>query len=408
MADAKDKASHLGLLLVDISNLSRVNHWHGYEAGDRMLRLAFDALLELSKLPHSIFRVGSHRFAFILRDLGNPGYIALALNRVQAVLGGELHGDGNTIGADIKIGVAISRAGECDAMATLVQAEASLAHVKLGGQLRLEEILEPEPDTRVDPLLEQRFAQALQDNAFELFYQPKVELRTGQVHSAEALLRWLPEGRDPVAPEVLVELAESTGRSYDLAKWVIHHGVRQIRDWQGKLDIGLALNVHAALVGSSDLPELVHDAVAIWGIDPARLTLEITESAFIEDKRLGFDNLLRLRQEKVNISIDDFGTGYSSLSYFKHIPAVELKIDRSFVESMFQDPQDLELVKIMIHLAHQFGLSVVAEGVCDRATLDTLRELGCDYAQGYYLSAPHPRRDFEHWLRNWGGLSDLQ
>jgi len=373
-----------------------------------MLQRAFDVLLQISRLPHSIFRVGSHRFAFILRDLGNPGYIALALNRVQAVLAGEVHGDGDTIGADTRIGVAISRAGERDAMATLAQAEASLTHVKRGGQLRLEEILGPEPDSAVDPLLEQRFAQALQDNAFELFYQPKVELRSGRVHSAEALLRWRPEGRDPVDPELLVELAESSGRSYDLAKWVIHHGVRQIRDWQGTLDMGLALNVHAALVGSSDLPELVHDAVAIWGIDPARLTLEITESAFIQDKRLGFDNLLRLRQEQVNISIDDFGTGYSSLSYFKHIPAVELKIDRSFVECMLRDPQDLELVKIMIHLAHQFGLSTVAEGVSDRATLDALRELGCDYAQGYYLSPPYPRREFERWLQNWGGLSDLQ
>jgi EAL domain-containing protein (putative c-di-GMP-specific phosphodiesterase class I) len=133
------------------------------------------------------------------------------------------------------------------------------------------------------------------------------------------------------------------------------------------------------------------------------VTVELTERAIIEDKQSGFDNLLKLKEMGVTISIDDFGTGHSSLSYFKHIPAQELKIDKSFVDSMLVDSQDLELVKIIIHIAHQFGLRVVAEGVEDRESLDMLRELGCDFAQGYYISKPLPRDEFESLVRGWGG-----
>jgi EAL domain-containing protein (putative c-di-GMP-specific phosphodiesterase class I) len=163
------------------------------------------------------------------------------------------------------------------------------------------------------------------------------------------------------------------------------------------------VNVHAGLVANPDLPSLLRDALVIWGVDAGRVTVEITESAFIEDKDSGFDNLLKLRELGVNLSIDDFGTGYSSLSYFKHIPAAELKIDKSFVSSMQEDPQDLELVKIMIHIAHRFGLTVVAEGVEDRASVDLLRDLGCDYGQGYFFSRPLPADEFEEWLREWPG-----
>jgi EAL domain-containing protein (putative c-di-GMP-specific phosphodiesterase class I) len=162
------------------------------------------------------------------------------------------------------------------------------------------------------------------------------------------------------------------------------------------------------MVCNPDLPPMLRDAIAIWGVDPARVTLEITEGAIIEDKESGFDNLLELKNMGINLSIDDFGTGYSSLSYFKHIPAAELKIDKTFVGSMMQDSQDIELVKIMIHIAHQFGLVVVAEGVEDRATMLRLRELGCDSIQGYYVSKPLPAEEFESWLRAWPGLPGIQ
>lgn len=401
---ARADQSYLGLLLIDLTNLGRINHYHGYDAGDLILQNAYTQLEGTSKLPDSVFRVGSHRFAFILQDLGNPAFIALALNRVSRLLGSELHGDGDLIGVDIKIGIAINREGAREVMAMLALAEASLTHVKLGGVQRIEDILAEESDEPANLRMEQNLSEALQDNAFELYFQPKVDLVTGRVGSAEALLRWRSPESEFVSPELIVEWAETSGRSYELTKWVVHRALRQLKSWQGRLDIGLALNVPANLAGDPDLPSLLSDAIAIWGVDPDKVTVEITESAVIEDKQSGFDNLSNIKHVGINISIDDFGTGYSSLSYFKHIPAVELKIDKSFVDSMLVDEQDLELVKIILHIAHQFGLKVVAEGVEDRESLEMLRSLGCDYVQGYYISRPLPLEEFESWLAAWKGL----
>ena len=405
---AREDSSNLGLLLIDLTNLSRINHHHGYRTGDLMLAASYRELLGVSKLPDTVFRVGSHRFAFILPALANPAFIALALNRVTRLLEGELFVDTGMVSVDLKVGVTVNRGGHRDAMAMLALAEASLTHVKMGGDHRIEALLAEDSVGEADYQLEQRFARALRDNDFDMHFQPKVDLATGRVDSAEALLRWSPDGGDPVSPEMVVELADAAGRAYELTKWVVHRSMRQLKDWQGALDVGLAINIHAGLVGNPDLSSLVRDAIAIWGVEPGKVALEITEGAIIEDKESGFDNLLKLKSLGLKLSIDDFGTGYSSLSYFKHIPAQELKIDKSFVRTMMVDSQDLELVKIMIRIAHQFGMKVVAEGVEDLAVMQRLRELGCDYIQGYFFSRPLPAAEFEAWMRDWPGLPGLQ
>ena len=407
VAAAQHNESHLGLLLIDLTNLSRINHHHGYTTGDLMLSTAYQQLLSVSKLPDTVFRVGSHRFAFILPGLTNPAFIALALNKVTRLLEGELFVDSGMVSVDLRVGISINHCGSRDPMAMLALAEASLAHVKLGGGHRLDELLQDERTDQVDYQLEQRFAQALRDNDFELYYQPKVNLLTGRVGSVEALLRWRPDGGEPVSPEMVLRLAAAAGRTYELTKWVVHRAMRQLKEWQNSYEMGLAFNIQADLAGSPDLPSLVRDAVAIWGVDPGKVTVEITEDAIMEDKEAGLDNLLKLKGLGVNLSIDDFGTGYSSLSYFKHIPAAELKIDKSFVSAMLADSQTLELVKIMIQIAHQFEMAVVAEGVEDHATLERLRELGCDHVQGYYFSQPLSAQELECWVRSWPGLAAL-
>ena len=247
--EARAGQTHLGLMLIDLTNLARINHYHGYDVGDRVLQQAYSQLLALSKLPDSVFRVGSHRFSFILADLGNPAFIALAMNRVQRALAAELHGDTGVLGVDIKIGIAINRHGGLDFMTLLAHAEASLSHVKLGGVQRIEDMLAEDSDRPVQIRLEQSLAEALQDNAFELCFQPKIELATDRVLSAEALLRWQTPQGEFVAPELIVQWAESAGRSYDLTKWVVHRALRQLREWQGSMDISVAVNVPANLAG---------------------------------------------------------------------------------------------------------------------------------------------------------------
>ncbi len=398
VAHARAESDNIGLLLIDIANLTQVNHLHGYPAGDAMLSSACHHLLAISKLPDTVFRIGSHQFAFILPGLTNPAFISLAMNRIQRLLEEELSVDAGRLAPEIRIGLSVNLEGRREALSVLALAEASLANAKLGGQYRLEDLIGEDVEVQRDLSLEQDFRDALYENAFELYYQPKVSIADGSVVSAEALLRWIPAHRDPVAPEIVLQLADDAGKGFELTKWVVHRTLRQIRDWQDGPGVKLALNIQANMVNNPDLAAMLKDSLRIWGVEPSQLTVEITESGIIEDKESGFDNLQALRKQGINMAIDDFGTGYSSLSYFKHIPATELKIDRSFIGRMLEEPLDLELVKAIIHLAHQFGLTVVAEGVEDEDTLDLLRELNCDYAQGYYFSPPLPGSEFVTWL----------
>lgn len=406
VAAAAQQASNLGLMLIDIVNLGRVNHQQGYEAGDALLNTAYEQLLSISKMPDSVYRIGSHRFVFILRDLTNPAFITLAMSRVEKLLDDTLSNEENDISVDIKIGLAVNLLGQKDAMSMLARAESSLTHVKHGGAHSLEDLLGSDTQALHDEALESAFADALYNNDFELHYQPKLDLATGQLIGAEALLRWQPEGREPLPPANILQLAYEGGVGFELCKWVVDHTLRQMRSWRGTVDVPLAVNVQAGLVSSPDLLAMLHDALIIWGIPAQQLTVEITEDAIIEDKESGFDNLMRVRRKGIQLAIDDFGTGYSSLSYFKHIPATELKIDRSFIARMHTELLDLELVKAIIHLAHQFGLRVVAEGIENDAALTTLQELGCDYGQGYLFSPALPADQFEQWAQQWQGFGE--
>ena len=402
--EARSDSSNLGLLLVDLSNLTRINHSHGYAIGDGLLSDAYKNLLSVSKLPDTVFRIGSHHFSFILPGLSNPAFIALAMNKIQRLLKDELYVEGEESHIEVNIGLAINRQGSRSAMDMLSRAEASLVQARRGEVLKIEDLMGDEPPVAQDMQLETLFTKTLRENAFELYYQPKINLITGEADSAEALLRWKVEGRGFISPETAVELADRSGRAYNLTKWVVHTAMRQVRQWQDSIDVSIALNVQADLVNNPDLLTLLRDAIVIWGVKPEKITIEITESAIIADKESGYDTLQEMKKLGLNLSIDDFGTGYSSLSYFKHIPASELKIDQTFVRSMRSDPQDLELIKIIIYIAHKFGLAVVAEGVEDRESLDLLRDLGCDFAQGFYFSKALPKEDYEAWVNAWPGL----
>lgn len=403
VSEARPAGDHLGLLLIDLSNMRLINHRHGYEIGDRLLAEAGRQLLATSKLPNTVFRIGGHTFAFILPQLDTPAFIALALNRVQRLLGETLHIDDEILPVRLRIGLSVNLESKHSPMLTLARAEASLTRVKQGATLEIDALIGEEDGAQEDTALEQHFSEALYDNAFDLHFQPKVDLRTGSICSAEALIRWHLPGYGAVSPERVVQLAEAAGQTYELTRWVVNRALRAMREWRDTVALPVAVNIPADLVNSPDLANMLHGALNIWGVEPSQLTVEVTEGAVIEDKEAGFENLLHLRELGIGLSIDDFGTGYSSLSYFKHIPATEIKIDQSFVRRILDDPQDRALVGIIIEIAHLFGFSVVAEGVEDEQTLQCLRELNCDIAQGYLISRPLPEHELLAWLQQNNG-----
>jgi len=233
--------------------------------------------------------------------------------------------------------------------------------------------------------------QAIRDDALLLHYQPQAALATGRITDVEALARWPHPTRGLIPPDEFIPLAEQTGAIAPLTWWALETALRQARAWRrsGRL-LGVAVNLSAANLRDPRLTGKILTLLRRYATPPSILRIELTESAIMGDPEHAIDVLARLTGCGVRLSVDDFGTGYSSLAYLKRLPIDELKIDRSFVCDMIGDPTDAAIVASTIDLGHSLGLRVVAEGVEDEETWRRLAELGCDLAQGYYLSRPLP------------------
>jgi EAL domain-containing protein (putative c-di-GMP-specific phosphodiesterase class I) len=241
---------------------------------------------------------------------------------------------------------------------------------------------------------------AVDGNQLSLVYQPKVALTGGQAQYVEALVRWHHPKRGVVSPVDFIPFAEQTGYIRAITQWVLTHAIAQCAMWRGEgLPINVSINLSARDVMDDTLPDRVAALLQVHGCAAQWISLELTESAILDDPGHAVENLKRLSKLGCKLSIDDYGTGYSSLAYLRKLPLHELKIDKSFVIGMVRDASDNVIVRSTIDLAHNMGLAVVAEGVEDEATLERLRTLGCDMVQGYFLSRPLPPEQVAAWMR---------
>jgi EAL domain-containing protein (putative c-di-GMP-specific phosphodiesterase class I) len=246
--------------------------------------------------------------------------------------------------------------------------------------------------------LEVEMAGAIDRGEMRIYFQPQVRVSDLRLVGAEALMRWNSRSRGLVSPDLFIPLAERTGQIKQLTLWAMNTVLRRAAEWQHEWGpLSVAVNLPTELAGQRDLPELVENALHLWGKDEIRLMLEITERSLM-DREQALDKLTRIRKLGVKISIDDFGTGYSCLAYFKNIPADELKIDKSFVAGLLTDTASADITSLIIELAHRFGLAVVAEGVENAATLHKLKSGGCDIAQGYLFGQAMPSAEFQAWM----------
>ena len=252
--------------------------------------------------------------------------------------------------------------------------------------LRVQETLELETDLR----------QALDREEFLLHYQPKVDLASGAVIGCEALVRWRHPRRGLVPPNDFIPLAEETGLIVPLGAWVLREACRQARRWKeaGLPPVSVAVNLSARQFRQGDLPELVADVLAETGLDPHLLDLELTESMVMDNPVKAGRAMLDLKKLGVSLSLDDFGTGYSSLNYLRRFPVDCLKIDRSFIRDVVDDPSGASVVTSVISIAHNLGMAAVAEGVENEDQLRFLASCGCDTYQGYFFSKPIPAEEF--------------
>jgi diguanylate cyclase (GGDEF)-like protein len=398
---AAGEQSPIGIAIIDIRKFHSINRLFGFAAGEEVLSLVAHRLKGFSARPPLTMRVGSDEFAMVFSGLASAGLLPLIANKLLRLLGESFVVADNEITLDVNIGLAYQAVGAGRAEELYFRAEQGLRQAKASGDPFCFHVPKSDVRTAEDYLLEQELHEALHQNDFSLVYQPKLDLHTARIGHAEALLRWSSPSRGAIDPQRVVNLLEQSGRIATLTRWAINTALRESRDWPvDAATRSVAVNLSPGALREAELEHTVAAALNIWGQTPANLTLEITESVAMEYNESSRAQLAALKNLGVKISIDDFGTGYSSLSYFKHLPARELKIDKSFVSRLTEDQDDLRLVRHIVGLAHAFDMTVVAEGIEDRPTLELVRELGCDYAQGYYVSRPLAQGDYIAWLDN--------
>jgi EAL domain-containing protein (putative c-di-GMP-specific phosphodiesterase class I) len=300
---------------------------------------------------------------------------------------------------DASIGIALAPDHGTDADTLLRRADVAMYVAKRSGVGHAVYSAEQDQHSPMRLALVSELRHAIDENELSLYFQPKVSLATSQVTSVEALVRWKHSRHGMLSPDLFIPIAEQTGLIRPLSEWVLEAALRQYNRWrQDDLDLGVAVNLSMRNLHEPELAEMIRHLLARWGVPPARLTIEITESSLMADAARAMEVLDRLRGMGVGISIDDFGTGYSSLAYLKRLPVQELKIDKSFVSHMARDDNDAAIVRSTIGLAHDLGLAVVAEGVEDETTLERLTSISCDVIQGYFVSRALPAAALTTWL----------
>lgn len=400
LQQANERQSTLGVLVVDVDGFARINVTHGYSFGDALLCEAAARLRRLLRPSDQVGRLDGDRFLLLLPRLMSIGHLELAIEKVLRQFELPFEHAGQRLRLNITLGVAMAPLHASEADHLLRLAERSLAAARADGQ-RYRQAVTAGSDDALSEFwdIEIELAGALQRGELSMHYQPKCRLADGALVGAEALMRWTIPTRGPIAPSRFIPVAEKTGQIKGLTLWALNTALRQANAWQHRFGrLSVAVNVPPEMIAQHDLPEVVDNALQLWGDEYVELVLEITERSLALDPRHSFHVLSALREQGVRISIDDFGTGYSCLAYFKDIPADELKIDRSFVAGLLHDPACADITSLIIELAHRFRLAVVAEGVEDAGTLDALRSLGCDVAQGYLLGRPMSHDDFQAWL----------
>ncbi len=390
----------LALLLVDLDRFKEINDTLGHHSGDLLLRELGPRLADVTGPVNLVARLGGDEFAILLADVEPAAAIAAAQN-VRRALAKPVTLGNVTVAVEASVGVACWPADGADAETVLQHADVAMYAAKnsRAGVMRYRREADPFSPDRLRLLAD--LSHAIDANEFELFYQPKVEIATGRVMAVEALLRWHHPRRGRLDPDTFIPLAEPTGLIVPITTWVAKTALAELAELEetgvGR-HLGLAVNLSAHSLHDRALAVAVQDVVQQSGIAPARVTLEVTESAVTADPSRAQAVLEGLARAGLRVAIDDFGTGYTSLSQVGQLPVHELKIDKTFVLGMLNDHTKRAIVASIVELGRSLGLDVVAEGAETARHWEMLRSLRCRVGQGYYVSPPLPVHELPHWL----------
>ena len=401
MAQAERTHSGLALVFMDLDNFKKINDSLGHAAGDALLREVAARLKQCVRDTDTISRQGGDEFVLILRELQGAESCLPVLTKVMEKLQEPFVCEGNELTTSVSLGVALYPQDGSDFDILRKKADMAMYRAKEAGRNTYRFFDEAMDEEAVEHLLMRSgLRRAIERGEFVLHYQPQIDIASGQVVGAEALLRWEHPEFGLVYPDRFIPVAEDSGLIVPIGAWVLQEACRQAVAWQRAdlPELVMAVNLSAVQFRRGAIEDTVAQALASSGLMPALLELELTESILLQDVEQVTAAVQRLKWLGVQLAIDDFGTGYSSLSYLKRFDIDKLKIDRSFVRDLTTDADDAAIVRAIIQMAHSLGLRAIAEGVETADLLQQLRAFGCDEAQGYHYARPMPAAEFERYL----------
>jgi diguanylate cyclase (GGDEF)-like protein len=401
VANALRTRNPLSVLIMDLDGFKEINDTMGHLMGDAVLREIGHRLQIEIRESDTVARLGGDEFAVMLLGVGQTG-AELAARKLLAAVQEPLSIEGLNLDVHGSVGIAIAPEHGTEAEVLVQRADVAMYVAKedrSGAVVYAPELDRHSPERLA---LMGDFRHAISRDELRVVYQPKINLKTREVFGVEALVRWQHPQLGLITPDRFIPMAEQTGAVRPLTLWMLERAVQQCLEWKRLgYELIAAVNLSPRNLHDPELPERVRALLDLLGAPASMLELEITESVIMSDPLRSLQVLTRLSKMGLRLAVDDFGTGYSSFSYLRKLPVHEIKIDKSFIDDMVEDGDEV-IVQSTIELAHNLGLTCVAEGVQDEATLERLAKLGCDTAQGDFISAPLDGIGVAKWLQQRG------
>lgn len=400
--ESEREHSHVALLLLDLDNFKDVNDTLGHPSGDRILAQVGKRLRERTRHSDTVARMGGDEFVIVLRNVAGAENVGKVAQEIIERLSKQYLLEDQRVYLTVSLGIALFPLDGRDTDELIRNADTAMYHAKGLGKNRYQFYTEELNRRAKERLtLQTDLRRALEWNEFVVYYQPKISLKTSELTGVEALVRWQKPDVGLVPPATFIPLAEETGLIVPIGEKVLQLVCAQLNSWQsqGISRFPVAVNLSTVQLREEGLATTIRKILMETALDPGALELEITESAIMQESEKAISTLHALRDMGIRITMDDFGTGYSSLSYLKRFPISSLKIDRSFIADVIGNPDDAEIIRAIIAMAHRLRLIVVAEGVETAEQLAFLRREGCNEAQGYFFARPMPAEEFSRWLQ---------